>query len=146
VLYLSGTEAGRIRRHQEPPHPVLSLGPHDGHVGNGSVTDPPLAAVQYPVVSVSSCERLHARGIAPVARFRQPEATDQLTRCHPRKPLLLLLLATELPDGRHRERSLNGRQGPYPAVARLQLHAFKAILNRAMPWAAIAAEVSPKNS
>src|SRR4029079_16202941 len=69
------------------------------------------------------------------------EAADELAGGHARQPALLLLVGPELPDREHRERALDRDEAPQPAVRRLELAAGDAVVRRARPRAAVAAQV-----
>ena len=80
-------------------------------------------------------------GVGAVVGLGEAEAADRLARRHPRQPLLLLLLGAEPPDREHREAALHRHQRADAGVARLELEAGQAVVDRRHARAAVALEV-----
>src|SRR6202023_837593 len=76
--------------------------PDDGKIAPRRVADPPLLAVEDPIVALALCRRCQATGGARTdQRLGEAEAADLLEARHWRQPLLLLLLRSVDVDGAH---------------------------------------------
>ena len=134
------------RGDQEAPNSAASFvivggGPHHGDVGDRSVGDPHLAAVEHPIGAIASRPGFHCGGIGSDIGLGQPEAAEQFARGHAGQPLLFLLLGAEVPDREHRQRSLHRDHRPEAGVGRLQFYAREAVMDGRGPTASVAVQV-----
>ena len=134
-------EPGRVGGNDEAPDPLVGASPHHGDVGDPAVGDPHLGAVEHPVAAVAAGMGAHTRGVTPRIGFGQPKTADALPRRHLWQPLGLLLLRTERPDRIHRERALHGGEAANCAVAGLELHTGKPVLNGTGSGASVSLQV-----
>ncbi len=141
LVNVAGGIAAGAARHDEAPDSVLGPRPDHRQVGDASVGDPELVAVEDPVRARASGGGPHRRGVGAGVGLGEAEAADRLSRRHPGQPLLLLLFGAELPDREHRQRSLDGDEGAEAAVTRLQFEAGDAVAGGRGARAAIALEV-----
>src|SRR5262249_39963368 len=100
---------------------VVFLGPHHRDVGDRSVRDPELRAVEDIAVAQASGPRLHGAGIRAVIGFGEAEAAHLLAARHRRKPLLLLRVRAVAVDRVHHEPALYRRRRAKPGVTPLEL-------------------------
>ncbi|KAI3488740.1 hypothetical protein L1887_47081 [Cichorium endivia] len=106
----------------------LALCPDDKDVCVGRVGDPGLAAVEDDVaVAGVGGGGLHGAGVGAVVGLGETEAADELTLGEARQILLLLRLGSELVDGAHDERALNGHDGAVARVDALDLPGDEAV-------------------
>ncbi len=122
---------------------VLRARPHDHDVGDRSVADPALGAVEHPVVAVAARARLQCDGVRSVGGLSERERPDRLETRHRRQPARLLLLGAEQRDGLHRESGLHAEERAEAAVATMQLHVDETAGERAHPRAAVTRMSSP---
>ncbi len=139
-----GGEPWGIGWDDEAADPLLGPRPDDGDIGDSTVGDPHLRAVEYPIAAVPLGVCPHRSWVRAGVGLGETEAADHLTGGHPREPLLLLLLRAEPPDGEHRQRTLNRDEAAGPCVARLEFDAGQSVGGGAGPGAAVALEVHPE--
>src|SRR5215204_3712360 len=129
-MRLPGGALGRLAREYVGPEPwILGLheetvyltfvcsGPAPGHVREASVAAPLLLAAEYIAAVLLDGRRTQRARVASCTWFCQPETADLLAPGHRRQPTALLLLRSQLVDGRHREPALDvqkGSQAPGP--------------------------------
>ena len=87
-----GREARAVCGDHETANAVVGLRPDHRYIGNVSIGDPHLGAIEHPVTAVTLGVSDHARGIRPEISLGEAEAADRVSGSHPRQPLLLLLL------------------------------------------------------
>ncbi len=127
--------------------PSVGARPDDGDVRDGAVRDPPLRAVEDPVVAVALRRRPHRAGVRAEVRLGQPEAADLLARrasagasaaSAPRSRTSRSGTSTSEPCTETRQRM--------PGVARLELLADEPVHDRARLRQAVALEVHPEQA
>ena len=122
MLDLRRTETrGSLLDQKAANRAIVCLCPDDRNIGNRSVGDPGLAAIEQPSAGYLLCRRPHAARIGAGVRLGKPETTDHFAGRHSRQPLQSLLLGTKLVDRVHAERALNRDKTAQPAVGSLQL-------------------------
>src|SRR2546425_3750216 len=105
-------EAGRAALYEEAAdRSVVTFRPDLGDIGNRSVGDPGLGAVQHIAVAPAQRARAHAGRIAARVRLGQTEAADGLALRHGGKPAILLLFGAEREDRIHAQGPLHGDEG-----------------------------------
>src|SRR6266513_4587096 len=143
---LAGFESLGALLHQKAADPLLAARPDDRQVGNVAVRDPPLGAVEDPVLALAAGPGRHPGGIGAELRLGQTEAPDHLASGHSREPALLLLLRPITMDREHAEGALHRNEAAKPAVAALQLLAGEAIHDIAHPGGAITMQVHAEDA
>ena len=136
-----GREARRAFLHQKAPDARFGLGPHHGHVRQGAVGNPHLAAVEDPAVARAFGAGAHGRRIGAGVRFGQSEATDRLAAGQLRQPGLLLFLGTEGVNRVHDQAALHGNETANAAVRALQFLIDQPVSHVVEPGAAVALQV-----
>ena len=99
----------------------------EGDVGDRTVGDPHLGAVNDPVITVALRVRLHVAGVGAAVRLGQPEAADGFAARHRRQPAVLLLVRTVGVNRKHDEAALHRDEAAQPAVAALEFLADQAV-------------------
>ena len=138
----------RNPRTAPPPSPAASRRPSGRRPAprrrprrRGREPDPPLRAVEDPVVALAARGRGHRGGVGAALRLGEGEASDQLALRHARQPVLLLLLGAVPADGAHREGALHRHEGAPARVGGLEFEADQPVAHRAGARAAVALEV-----
>jgi hypothetical protein len=125
ALDLLGPEAFESLLHDEALDLAvgLVLGENDGQIGEGGIADPPLAAVEDPVITVEAGGGLQpARDIGATVRFGQAERADLLHSTHGRQPPFALLLGAENRDTAHRQRTVHAEHRSRRRIDPRELH------------------------
>jgi hypothetical protein len=143
ALHRGGLEARRATLDEEALDlPVLRRArPHDDHVGDRTVADPALRAVDDPAVTVSSGTRLQRDRVRAVLGLGESEGADALQRRHRGKPARLLVIGSEQVDRLHGEAGLHPEERTEAAVAAVELHVHQTTRERAHPGASVALDV-----
>ena len=141
VRHVAGRETRRARRHDESDDPFFGPGPHDRDVGDRTVGDPHLRAVEDPVGAVAPCGGAHARRVGPEVRLGQPEASDDVTGGHRGQPLVALFLTAPAVDREHRQRPLHRHEAAQTAVDRLEFLAHQPVGDGRRAAAAVALQM-----
>ena len=131
---------------QKPADALIGSGPDDRQLGDVPVGDPPLAAVDDPVVSISPGPRRHPSGVRPKLRLGEPKAANDFARGHLGQPRLLLFFRAVSMDRKHTKRPLDGDKAAQPAVTALEFLACQAIHDVAHAGGAIAVQVHTKET
>src|SRR5215210_6324859 len=116
---------------------VLGAGPDHRDVREGGVADPLLLPVQDVAAVLLDRGRRQSAGIAPRVGLGKAEAADLLALRPRGQPLLLLLLAPQGVDSRHRQAALDVQKGRQAPRAPSQLRYREAVGHVAPPGAAV---------
>ena len=136
----------RLGGDDEAAHAVVGHRPDDRHVGDRSVGDPHLAAVEDPVRPVAPRPGGHRSRIGAGVGFGQAEAAEQFAGGHAGQPLLLLFFGAESPDREHGQRPLYRDHRPDAGVGGLQLGTRQPVVHRRRPAAAVTLQVHAEQS
>ena len=118
---------------------------HDDQVAYRAVADPPLGAVEDPVVAVAAGRRLEADDVRAVRRLGQADRPEHLDAGHAGQPALALLLRAEVVDRGHREPGVDRVEGRDRPVAAGQLGAHHPLGQRGHPGAPVPVERGPRD-
>src|SRR2546428_13962680 len=109
-----GLEALAIRLDQKTPDDVAiavaNLGPDDGQIGDATVGDPLLGAVEDPRVAIADGTGLHLARVAAVIGLGEPITADDRAALHAGQVATFLLLRSESRDRVHGQAALDGRE------------------------------------
>ena len=113
VFFLAVRHTGEVLLHDKCREVfAVNLGKHDVDVGETTVGDPHLFAVEHPrAVGLFCGPRTSTERIRPGAGLAQAVGADQITRHDARQVLLLLRLGAKTQDRNNRETCLRAKRG-----------------------------------
>src|SRR5437667_7853385 len=134
-------EARCAALYQKSANAVFSARPYYGKVGQGSVGDPGLFAVEDPAIAVFAGGGAHAGGVRAEVRLGQSEAAQDFAGLQLGEPALFLLFRSVGVDRVHDQGALHGSEAAQAGIAALQLLHEESILDVGHAGAAVAFEI-----
>ena len=125
---------------------VFVLGPDDGDIGDRTIGDPHLFAIEDVVAGAAHGAREHAAGIGAELRLGETETADGPAALQTPQPFFLLRGRAEFVDGIHHQRALHGNETAQGGIAALELLHHLAIGDVGHSGATVAGKIGAKKS
>src|SRR5581483_6054271 len=142
---VGGGEARRAFLDDEAADRAFALRPDDRDIGDRSVRDPRLRAIEDPGIAVATRIGAHAAGVRAEVGLGEAEAADLLAGSELRNPVVALFLRAVRVDRIHDETRLHGGEGAETGIAALELLHDQAVRDVVRPGRSYSLIVAPKS-
>src|SRR5579872_5590406 len=110
MMHIACRKSWRATLDYEAANPIFRTRPDNGNIGDTTVGNPHLGAIQNIRVAVTPRIGAHAAWVAARIWLCQAKTTNGFSTCHTRQPALFLLFGAKSKNREHRQRTLHGNK------------------------------------